>query len=255
MTNKLTIAFTRREAELYRSHGLLEEAHQLYRQVLDESATLGPSLATSLQEKIGRLEKDLTELTELEIDLSDVVSERELSILREGWGDAYSPSDISTCASALSSIGLYEAAIEEYGKLVRLNQPQADYIDGLTDCIVAVYAPETIGDAVEAIVARYQPPEAHPTGLRIGIAAAMARRGLDQTALTLFQSARSIRPLPDKVETFVKGIQKRLGHSADSTDSGLSTPAKGKGAVRQIKSYLANRLTRLRGLIRRLHKV
>jgi hypothetical protein len=49
--------------------------------VLDESTTPGSSLATSLQEKIGRLEKDLTELTELEIDLSDVVSERELSIL------------------------------------------------------------------------------------------------------------------------------------------------------------------------------
>jgi tetratricopeptide (TPR) repeat protein len=252
MTNKLTIAYTRREAELYRSHGLLEEAHQLYRQVLDESATLGPSLTTSLQEKIGQLEKDLTES---DIDLSDVVSGRELSILRGGWGDAYSPSDISICASALSSIGLYEAAIEEYGKLVRLNQPQTDYIDGLTDSIVAVYAPETIGDAVEAIVALYQPPEAHPTGLRIGIAAALARRGLDQTALTLFQSARSIRPLPDKVETFVKLVQKRLEYGADSTNSDLSTPAKGKGAARQIKIYLANRLDRLRGLIRRLLKV
>jgi tetratricopeptide (TPR) repeat protein len=191
MTNKLTIAYTRREAELYRSHGLFEEAHQLYRQVLNESTTLGPSLATSLQENIGHLEKDLTGP---DVDLSDVVSERELNIQREGWGDAYSPSDIGTCASALSSIGLYEAAIEEYGKLVRLNQPQADYIDGLTDCIIAVYAPETIGDAVEAIVARYQPPEAHPTGLRIGIAVALARRGLDQTALTLFQTARSIHP-------------------------------------------------------------
>jgi tetratricopeptide (TPR) repeat protein len=249
MTNKLTIAYTRREAELYRSHGLLEEAHQLYRQVLDESTTLRPSLATSLQEKIGQLEKSLTES---DIDISDVVSEREMSILREGWGDAHSPSDISTCASALSSIGLYEAAIEEYGKLVNLNQPQADYIDGLTDCIVAVYAPETIGDAVEAIVARYQPLEAHPTDLRIGIAAALAHRGLNQTALTVFQSARSIQPLPDKVETFVKEIQKRFGHGADSTDSDLCTPAKGKGAIRRIKIYLAYRLTRLRGLIRRL---
>ena len=42
MTNKLTIAFTRREAELYRSHGLLEEARQLYRQGMDEAGTLGP---------------------------------------------------------------------------------------------------------------------------------------------------------------------------------------------------------------------
>jgi hypothetical protein len=53
----------------------------------------------------------------------------------------------------------------------------------------------------------------------------------------------------------VKEIQKRLGDGADSTDSGLSTPAKGEGVVRQIKIYLANRLARLRGLIRRLHKV
>lgn len=253
MTNKLTIAFTRREAELYRSHGLLEEAHQLYRKVLDESTTLGPGLAASLQEKTGELKKALTEL---EIDLSDVVSERELSILREGWGDANSPSDISTCASALASIGLYEAAIEEYGKLVRLNQPQADYIDGLTGCIVAVYPPETIADAVEAVVDCYQPQEAHPTGLKIGIAAGLARRGLDRPALTLFQSARAIQPLPESVETFVKEIQKRLEHGADSTDSGLSTPAKGKGAARRLlKNFLANGLARLRGLISGLRKV
>jgi tetratricopeptide (TPR) repeat protein len=251
MTNKLTIAFTRREADLYRSHGLLEEARHLYRQVLDTSTTLGPSLAAPLQEKIGELEK---ELTELEIDISDVLSGRELSILRESWGDAHSPSDIGICASALRSIGLYEAAIEEYGKLVRLNQPQADYIDGLTDCIVAFYAPETIGDTVEAIVALYQPPEAHPTGLRIGIAAALARRGLDQSALNLFQAARAIQPLPDTVEIFMKEIEKRLGHGADSIDSSLSTPVKEKGAARQLKSYLANHLARLKGLIRRLAK-
>ena len=246
MTNKLTIIFTRREAELYRSHGLLEEAHHLYRQVLDESTSLGSSLAANLQEKIGQLEK---ELIEVEIDVPDVVSKRELSILRESWGGAHSPSDIGICASALRSIGLYEAAIEEYGKLVRLDQPQADYIDGFTDCIVAAYAPETIGNAIEAILALYQPPEAHPTGLRIGIAAALARRGLDQPALTLFQSASAIRPLPDRVEIFVKEIQKRLGHCVHSIDSDLSTPVKEKGAARQLKSYLTNCLARLQMVI------
>ncbi len=252
MTNKLTIAFTRREAELYRSHGLLEEAHQLYRQVLDESGVLGPSLTASLQEKIDRLEKDLTEL---DINLSGIVSERELNILREGWGDASSPSDISTCASALSSIGLHEAAIEEYGKLIHLNQPHADYIDGLTDSIVAAYAPEIIGDAVEAIVACYQPPEAHSTRLRIGIAVALARRGLDQQALTLFKSARAIQPLPVKVETFVNEIKMRRGQGEESIDSGLSAPTKEESNSRQIKIYFANRLAGLRELIRRLHRV
>ncbi len=246
MTNKLTIIFSRREAELYRSHGLLEEARHLYRQVLDKSTSLRSSQVAPLQEKIGQLEK---ELTEVDIDISDVVSERELSILRESWGDAHSPSDIGICASALRSIGLYEPAIEEYGKLMRLDQPQADYIDGLTDCIVAVYAPETIGNAIEAILALYQPPEAHPTGLRIGIAVALARRGQDLPALSLFQSASAIRPLPDRVEIFVKEIQKRLEHGTDSIDSGLSTPVKEKGVVRQLKSYLTNCLARLQRVI------
>jgi tetratricopeptide (TPR) repeat protein len=247
MSNKLTIIFTRREAELYRSHGLLEEAHHLYRQLLDKSTSLGSSPAATLQEKIGQLEK---ELTEVEIDISKVISKRELSILRESWGDAHSPSDIGICAAALRNIGLYEAAIEEYGKLVRLNQPLADYIDGLTDCIVAVYAPETIGNAIEAIIALYQPPEAHPTGLRIGIAVALARRGLNQPALTLFQSASAIRPLPDKVEIFVKEIQERLEHTTDSIDSDLATPVtEKKGATRQLKNYLTNCLARLQRVI------
>ena len=244
MTNKLTIAFTRREAELYRSHGLLEEARQLYRQVLQEAGTLGPSLTASLQEKIGKLEE---ELAELEVDLSDVVSERELCILRTGWGDAQSPSDISTCAAALGSIGLYEAAIEEYGKLVRLNQPLAEYVAGLTDCLVAVYAPETIEAAVADLVARNRAPESRSTGLQIAIALELARRGLDRPALALFASARAIRPLPDRVEALVEGLQKRL-------QAGPAPRAPEKNATHQLKIRLANRLARLRGLIRRLRK-
>jgi hypothetical protein len=249
MANKLTIAFTRREAELYRSHGLLEEARQLYRQVLEEAGTLGPSLTASLQEKIGQLE---AELAELDIDLSDVVSERELCILREGWGDAQSPADISTCAAALGSIGLFEAAIEEYGRLVRLNQPLSGYIEGLTDCIVAVYAPETIAEGVAAIAERNVPPEAHPTGLRIAIAMELARRGIDHPSLAVFTAARAIRPLPEKVEAFVERLQKRL--RAHPQRSGNDTPAGGKNAAHQLKIRLANRLARLRGLVRRLRK-
>jgi tetratricopeptide (TPR) repeat protein len=253
MTNKLTIAFTRREAELYRSHGLLEEAHHLYREALDKPTSLEPRLAAPLQEKIGQLEK---EQTEVDIDIADVVSKRELDILRESWGDAHTPSDIGICASALCSIGLYEAAIEEYGKLVRMDQPQADYIDGLADCIVAVYALETIENAIESIVALYQPPEAHPTSLRIGLTEALARRVLDQPALPPFQSASAISPLPDKVEIIEKKVEiiemaipKRLGHGIDSIDSGLSKSVKEKGAARQLKSYFTNCLDRLQMMI------
>ena len=248
-SNKLTIAFSRREAELYRSHGLLEEARQLYRQVLDEAGTLGPSLVESLQDKIRRLEDDLAEL---DVDLTDVVSERELCILRDGWGDAQSPSDVNTCAAALGSIGLYEAAIEEYRKLVRSQQPYVDYIEGLTDCLMAVYSPQSIGGGVDAIVERDQPETAHPNGLRIAVAMELARRGDDRPALAMLEAARAIRPLPHKIDALAQALEERL-QTNDAQGLENAAPSNNSRA-HQIKIRLANRLARLRGLVRRLRK-
>ena len=249
MTNKLTIAFSRREAELYRSHGLLEEARQLYNQVLDEAGTLGPSLASSLQEKIRSLED---ELAELEVDLTDVVSERELCILRDGWGDAQSASDIHTCAAALGNIGLYEAAIEEYRKLIRLNQPLADYLADLIDCLLAVYPPDAIEETIESIIDQDQPPATHPNGLRIAFAMELARRGFDRPALSLYETARSIKPLPKKIEALARALEKRLRsqpfRDAENTAGSNGSPS------HQLRVRLANRLARLRGLIRKLRK-
>ena len=250
MANKLTIAFSRREAELYRSHGLLEEARQLYRQVQEESGALGSGLAESLQEKISQLE---TELAELDVDLSDVVSERELCILREGWGDAQSAADVRTCAVALGSIGLYEAAIEEYRKLIRLQQPLADYLEGLTDCLVALYSPELIKGEIDAIIAGDQPAETHPNVLRIAFAMELSRRGMDSPALSLYEAARAIQPLPARIEAHVKVVRKRL-KSVPAKDQNLLNASRDQTPAYQLKVRLANRLARLRGLIRSLRK-
>lgn len=250
MTNKLTIAYCRREAELYRSHGLLEEARQLYCQVMDEAGTLGPSLAASLQDKVRKLED---ELAELEIDLSEVVSERELCILRNGWGAAQSPPEINTCASALGSIGLYEASIEEYRKLIRLNQPFATYIEGFSDSLLAVHTPQSITRAIDAIIDSDQPEEAHPIGLRIAFAVALARRGVDRPALSLYEAARAIQPLPEKIDVSVKALRKRLLAKEAQIPENTVAPTSEKPG-HQIRVRLAQRLARLRGLIRRLRK-
>lgn len=250
MTNKLTIAFSRREAELYRSHGLLEEARQLYCQVLDEAGSLGPSLTESLQEKILKLED---ELAELDVNLSDVVSGRELCILREGWGDAQAPSDIITCADALGTIGLYDAAIEEYRKLIRLQHPLSDYIRDMMECLTVVYSAESIQDAIEDIIAHDQPEETHPNFLRVAFAMELVRMGLDRPALALYEAAQTIRPLPARFETHVRALRERM-KTNERHHQEPAAASRARNPSYQLKVRLANRLARLRGLIRRLRK-
>jgi hypothetical protein len=152
----------------------------------------------------------------------------------------------------LSSIGLYEAAIEEYRKLIRLKQPLADYMVGLSDCLLAVFPPDQIDGEIEAIIEREQPEGTHPNRLRIAFAMELARRGVDRPALALYETARSIQPLPPKINALADALEKRLPirsvRDAENNDAPRGNPA------HQLKVRLANRLARLRGLIRKLRK-
>jgi hypothetical protein len=148
---------------------------------------------------------------------------------------------------------LYEAAIEEYRRLIRLQQPLVDYIRGLTECLLAVYTPDTIETEIDAIIARDQPEDAHPNILRIAFAMELAQRGVDRPALSLYEAAHRIRPLPDRIQAHVKALKNRLD-AQPAQDQAHPAAARATNPAYQLKVRLANRLARLRGLMRRLRK-
>ena len=117
---------------------------------------------------------------------------------------------------------------------------------------MAVYTPQSIVGGVDAIVERDQPDTAHPNGLRIAVAMELARRGVDRPALLMLEAARAIRPLPHKIDALAKALEERL-QTSDAKGLENTVPSE-KSRAHQIKVRLANRLARLRGLVRRLRK-
>ncbi len=191
MGNKLTIAFTRREAELYRSQGLFEEAQQLYRDVLSNTDTLGVRLSKSLREQILTIED---ELAALEVDLVDFVSDRDMNILKRSWRGADTTNDILTSATALGDIGLFAAGVEEYCKLIRRKLPVTHFIRGLTDCLLGIHSLDTIEDAIEQIIHQTHANGRNRIKMRAAFALDMERRGYHHTALHLYQTLRQEVP-------------------------------------------------------------
>ena len=258
MGNKLTIAFTRREAELYRSQGLFEEAQQLYRDVLSNSDTLGGRLSRSLQLQIQKIED---ELAALEVDLVDFVSDRDMNILKGSWRGADTANDILTCATALSDIGLFEAGVEEYCKLIRRRLPVTHFIRGLTDCLLGLHSLATIEDAIEEIIKQDFSSERNRITIRAAFALDMERRGYYRTALHLYQTLlrkvpRSHWAVIARRMKSVKRKMKRQDSQAVKKNTPPSTaPADQSARFQRRINRLRKHLHHLRLFLQRQHVV
>lgn len=254
MGNKFTIAFTRREAELYRSQGLFEEAQQLYRDVLENSDALGGRLSKSLKNQILKIEE---ELEAMEVDLVDFVSERDMNILKGSWRGANSANDILTCATAFGDIGLFEAGVEEYRKLIRRKLPVAQFVRGLTDCLLGIHSLTTIENAIEQILAQDFSNSHNPTMLRAAFALDMERRGYHRIALNLYKAL--LKEVPRShwtaVARRIKALKARMkapsAHNAHAEATASSAPADKAARFHRRVGRLRKHLDQLRALVQR----
>jgi tetratricopeptide (TPR) repeat protein len=254
MGSKITIAFARREAELYRSQGLFEEAQQLYREVLDSSDTLGSRLVKSLRNQILKIED---ELAAMEVDLVDYVSERDMQILKGSWRGANSPSDILPCATALGDIGLFEVGVEEYRKLIRLKLPVTDFVRGLTDCLLGIHSLDTIEGAIEQIINQDFPKGHKPVTLRAAFAVDMERRGYYRVALSLYEKLLKEAPrvhwvsISNRIKT-LKSRMKTKTHSVEAIENTPSSqPADKSARFHRRLDRLRKQLHQLRAFMQR----
>ena len=185
MTDRVSIGSVKREAELYRSHGLFEEALSLYQQILDENPEMDAEIRNTVEEKIGVIRQEIVASIPTPADLS----EQEIELVKKSWGIQETPQEILMAANVFREIGLLKEAIDEYQKLLAGNFPAVQVVAGLVECLLKRFSPSQIMPEIERIILNVNLPGLNEAVFRYKCGIEMERREHNDIALQLYKTA------------------------------------------------------------------
>jgi hypothetical protein len=152
MAGKFGLALIRREANTYRSHGLPEEARDLYKALLCSSPYLPPAIKTDIEYQL--------QLIELEIRCAgpeecETLSNEQISVIKQGWGGQATVADILACAESLYQVGCFREAMEELKKLKYAREIPGSAIALMASCLIQLNGSMDLPAAVDRLASEF----------------------------------------------------------------------------------------------------
>jgi tetratricopeptide (TPR) repeat protein len=137
MVGKLTAVLVRKEAEAYRSQGLHEEAFALYDELLSSTPNIDETLKSDIQSQMDDIAEEMEAFSSPKV--SDSLSSKEMRLLKRGWDNGASLSDIMISAQGLCQIGAYQDALLEFGKLLKGGIAPDKVVGRAAECFLNLY--------------------------------------------------------------------------------------------------------------------
>jgi tetratricopeptide (TPR) repeat protein len=180
---KISLAFIRKEADLYRSQGLHKEAYELYAKFLARSPKMDPGSKSTI-EKQARLIK-------MEMNCGDSVASQELSadqidLIKKDWGVSASESDLLMCAQAFMEIGRYVEALKEFRKMIIKGSAFEPLSSPITDCFLQLFDSQELPSKVERYAKALYRDESSILMFQVSIAEELLNHGRLDHALTFY---------------------------------------------------------------------
>jgi len=135
-----------KEAEVYQSMGLPEEALNTYQHILVSNRGLDPKTREKVKEKILLLRKEISAQGRKD---GEQISHEDINTIKQAVNSHGGIQGILDKAEAFKEIGLYGEAVEEYKKLFRVNYPKKEIVAEISGCLLGQYPPF---DAVHRVV-------------------------------------------------------------------------------------------------------
>jgi len=200
-----------KEAEVYYSMGLLDESLGAYRELLAIVAEDDVARLDIIKERINSL---TSEITVLEKDESEKLTTEDLSIIKKTFtGDENVPAVLDS-AKAYKELGLYREAIAEYEKLFDLEYEPDKIIPLITDCLFETHTHNKIIRHVDRLLESQQLKNKIRAQIKFDLGLEMEKRGDEDSALELFQTASRLDPRLKELKTKLDSLMSRLSYDS-----------------------------------------
>lgn len=196
------IASKIKEAEAYRSHGLVKESLDIYEQVLSITPDLDPDLQKEYEEKILVLKKEIEDIDQLD----SVISSEDVAVFKDTWSPEEDAHVVLGSISAYKELGLHNEAIEEYMKLFKLDYPTVNFIPGLVESLFTVHSPSRVIDKAEKIISENNLTDDEKVEIEFILGLEMEKRNHNDLALELYQSVSDIKPDYPEIKSKIESL-------------------------------------------------
>ncbi len=200
---KIDIKSIIKEAEIYRSQGLLTESLEMYEKILSVSAKIDPNTQNTITKKIHQLKK---EIEHREQD-DPSISSQDISLLKKTWVTRESADDILISVASFKELGLIKEAVEEYKKLFNLDYPTAEIIPKIAECLFEIHSPSKVIDQTEKIIAENNLSDQEKADINFMLGMEMKKKKHMDLALELFDSVKKIDPEYEGLQTQIEQVQ------------------------------------------------
>jgi type II secretory ATPase GspE/PulE/Tfp pilus assembly ATPase PilB-like protein len=179
-----------KEAETYRSQGLLKESLEIYNNILSSSFKIDQNTQNTITKKVNQLKKEIEDLEQDDPEISS----QDISLLRQTWVAKESADDIFISASSLRELGLIKEAVKEYNKLFNLDYPASEIIHKIAECLFEINAPSKVINQTEKLIAEHNLSDQEKANVNFNIGMEMVKRKHMDLAFELFESVEKIDP-------------------------------------------------------------
>lgn len=251
MAGKFGLALIRREANTYRSHGLPEEARDLYKKLLCSSPYLPPEIKTDIEYQL--------QLIELEIRCAapeecETLSNEQISLIKRGWGGQATVVDILACAESLYQVGCFREALEELKKLKHTREAPGSATALMAACLIQLHGSADLPAAVDRLASEFFQDSRAVFSLHVAIAEKALEWGRLEYTRSVIRHVRRHYGLPPEIQERIFALtrgftgtyaipepQLSAGVDAQTNQAGINARP-GLSKIRQTAKFFKRRL-------------
>ncbi len=210
-----------KEAETCYSMGMIEEALELYEQVVASGDGLAPQARLTLSEKVDQLKKEILDQKEAD---KKALSAENISVLKKTLSVREDFATLLDGAAALKELGLMEEAAAEYEKLMEADPDACEALksDGLPAkiirdylaCLLEIREPAEVVKRAYKVVYKFNLGNKETARIKFWLGQQMEQKEMHDLSFDLYHAAAEMDAADPEIAGSLKALKAKLSSNS-----------------------------------------